>query len=125
MLPQAQAKGLRSVADVREAGRQLAGFSPAMAAQERRLKTFMYERLYYHPEQLETARVAHQVIAQLFAAFDQDPALMNSGWQDTLPDDATGRSRHIADFIAGMTDRYAIDCYARIFGQVPAGLSNV
>jgi dGTPase len=117
--------GIGSQDDLRMAGQAIAAFSAEGAQRERRLKAFLYERLYYHPEQIETARVAHKVIAQLFAAFDQDPALMNSGWHDTLPDDSTGRARHIADFIAGMTDRYAIDCFARIFGHVPAGLSNV
>ncbi len=117
--------GIGSLEELRGAGRAIAAFSPEWAQRERRLKAFLYERLYYHPEQIETARVAHQVIAQLYAAFDQEPALMNSGWCESLPDEPCGRARHIADFIAGMTDRYAIDCYARIFGAVPAGLSNV
>jgi dGTPase len=117
--------GMGSVQDVRQAGRAVAGFSPEWASRERRLKAFLYERLYYHPEQVETARVAHKVIARLYAAFDQEPALMNPGWRETLPADPALRARHIADFIAGMTDRYAIDCHRRIFGDVPEGLSNV
>lgn len=114
-----------SVEEVRAAGRALAGFSEEWAVRERQLKSFMYERLYYHPEQLNTAKVANRVIARLYAAFDQDPRLMTPGWRDRMPDDAALRARHIADFIAGMTDRYAMDCYARIFGEVPEGLSNV
>ncbi len=117
--------GITSLDDVRNAGRALATFSDDWTARERRLKAFMYERLYYHPEQINTAKLANRVIAQLYAAFDQDPSLMTPGWRDRLPDDAAGRARHIADFIAGMTDRYAMDCYARIFGTVPEGLSNV
>ena len=42
-----------------------------------------------------------------------------------MPDAEPGRSRHIADFIAGMTDRYAIDTYRRLFGETPEGLRNV
>ena len=121
----ANLSGISSPEEVRQAGRAMAAFSPEWAARERRLKAFLYERLYYHPDQLQTARVANEVIARLYAAFDQDPALMNAGWHDSLPQDATGRARHIADFIAGMTDRYAMDCHARIFGHVPPGLSNV
>ena len=117
--------GIRDAADVRAAGRALATLSPEWAARERRLKAFLYERLYYHPDQLKTARVANEVVARLYAAFDQDPGLMNEGWRDRLPADPGGRARHIADFIAGMTDRYAIDCHRRIFGHVPEGLSNV
>jgi dGTPase len=122
---QANIAGLGSQAELRASGRAMATFSPEGAQRERRLKAFLYARLYYHPDQLETARVAHKVIAQLFAAFDQDPALMNPGWHETLPAEPSARARHIADFIAGMTDRYAIDCYARIFCAAPAGLSNV
>ncbi len=117
--------GMTSVDEVRQAGSAVATFSPEWAARERRLKAFLYERLYFHPEQVETARVAQGVIARLYAAFEAEPALMNPGWSETLPADPALRARHIADFIAGMTDRYAIDCHARIFGEVPEGLSNV
>ena len=122
---QGNCEAMTSIADVRGAGRALAAFSPEWATRERRLKAFLYERLYYHPEQLSTAKTAHMVIAKLYAAFDQDPSLMNAGWVENLPDYAAGRARHIADFIGGMTDRYAIDCYRKIFGSAPEGLSNV
>jgi dGTPase len=113
------------VDDVRKAGRALAGFSSDFAVEERRLKAFMYERLYYHPVQVATAERAHEVIARLFTAYSQDPSLMSDGWSSAHPNTEPGRSRHIADFIAGMTDRFAIDQYAKIFGKVPEGLSNV
>ena len=121
----ANLQGVGSVDEVRQAGRALVAFSPEWTVRERRLKAFLYERLYYHPEQLRTAKVANQVIARLYSAFDENPALMNPGWHETLPEDAAGRARHIADFLAGMTDRYAMDCHRRIFGEVPEGLSNV
>ena len=117
--------GIETVEDVRAAGRQIAAFSPGFAAEERRLKSFMYERLYLHPEQVATAQKAHEVVASLFAAYSQQPALMADGWIEQADEAEPARSRHIADFIAGMTDRYAIDQYARIFGKVPEGLSNV
>lgn len=121
----AQVQGLGQVIEVREAGKQLAGFSPAMAVEERRLKKFMYHRLYYHPEQIQTAERARDVVARLFVAYQQDPSTMPDGWLDRLPMAEPGKSRHIADFIAGMTDRFAIDQCARIYGRVPQGLSNV
>ena len=117
--------GIETIEDVRAADRPLAAFSPPMAARERRLKAFMYERLYHHAEQLKTANLAKDVIARLYAAFDQDPTLMSAGWADRLPAAQPDRGRHIADYIAGMTDGFAIAQYARIFGQVPEGLSNV
>ena len=117
--------GLDSVGQVREAGKQLAGFSPGMADQERALKKFMYQRLYYHPEQLQTAERARDVIARLFVAYQQDPTTMPDDWLERLPDSEPEKSRHIADFIAGMTDRFAIEQCAKIYGRVPQGLSNV
>ena len=50
---------------------------------------------------------------------------MDAGWQQNLPEHEPQRSRHIADFIAGMTDRYAIAAHARIYGRTPEGLRNV
>ena len=117
--------GLDSVGQVHEAGKQLAGFSPGMADQERALKKFMYQRLYYHPEQLQTAERARDVIARLFVAYQQDPTTMPDDWLERLPDSEPEKSRHIADFIAGMTDRFAIEQCAKIYGRVPQGLSNV
>jgi dGTPase len=121
----AQVQGLGSVAEVRAAGRQLAGFSPAMAAQERRLKAFMYERLYYHPEQVSAAERARDVVARLFAAYAQDSRLMPEDWQAQLPEHEPQRARVIADFIAGMSDRFAIQACAQIYGTRPHGLINV
>ena len=85
----------------------------------------MYDRLYYHPEQLATAARAKSVTADLFAAYMAEPALMGAGWASRLPGEETPRARHIVDFIAGMTDRFAISAWARIHGAVPEGLSNV
>ncbi len=117
--------GITTPEAVRGAGTAIAAFSAEMAQRERQLKSFLYERLYYHPEQLNTAEVAHRVIAQLYAAYDQDPDLLAPSWRAALPDEADARARHISDFLAGMTDRFAMDQYRRIFGHVPDGLSNV
>jgi dGTPase len=116
---------LGSVGEVRAAGRRLAGFTPAMAAQERRLKAFMYEKLYYHPEQVAAADKARDVVARLFAAYVQDTRLMPEDWQARLAAEEPQRSRSIADFIAGMSDRFAIQAVARIYGAAPEGLINV
>ena len=118
-------QGVDSVDAVRAAGRVLASFSPTMASQERRLKRFMYERLYYHPDQLATAGRAREVVARLYEAYAEDSAHLPADWRSRLSEAQPARARHIADFIAGMTDRFAIDQYARIFGVQPEGLSNV
>jgi dGTPase len=111
--------------DIRRASRPSAAFSTGLARSERQLKRFMYDRLYYHPEQVATAARAQQVTAALFAAYVADPALMEASWALAIPAEEPARSRHVADFIAGMTDRYAIACYAKLTGEVPEGLRNV
>lgn len=118
-------RGVSSMAEVRGAGGPIAAFSPEMAARERTLKAFLYQRLYYHEEQKRTAERAQQVIARLCDAYTADPQLMTPGWAERLPEAQPARARHMADYIAGMTDRYAMDQYRRIFGEEPAGLSNV
>jgi dGTPase len=117
--------GMTSPADVRGAGRATAGFSPELAESERTFKRFMYDKLYHHPDQLVTAERARAVTAELFAAYSQEPILLDAEWFAGLPEHEPQRSRHIADFIAGMTDRYAISRHAEIYGRTPEGLRNV
>ncbi len=112
------ASGVTSVEDVRAAGTCLVGFSDAMREQERDLKRFMYANLYHHPRQLAAADAAHGIVAGLFAAYRGDPALIPAEWRERLPAGEPDRSRHIADFIAGMTDRYAVSRYREIVGPI-------
>ncbi len=121
------ASGVASAADVRAAGRMLAGFSPELAAAERGLKRFMYQRLYHHPAQLAAAHAAEAVVSGLFAAYAAAPTLMGPVWHAGCPDDPAARARHIGDYIAGMTDRFAIDRFAEIHGRaaVPDALAHV
>ncbi|OWK32063.1 deoxyguanosinetriphosphate triphosphohydrolase [Sphingomonas mucosissima] len=107
-----------SVADVRSAGRALVAFSDEMRTAERDLKRFMYANLYHHPKQLEAAKAAHRVVAGLFAVFHASPDALPPEWRASLPNEEPGFSRHIADYIAGMTDRYAIREYIRVVGPV-------
>ena len=110
--------GIGDVADVRAAGRCLVAFSAPMREAERTLKRFMYANLYHHPRQVAAAAAAEQVVSGLFAAYRADPALMPGEWAARLPADPPWRSRHIADFIAGMTDRYAVTRYREAVGAI-------
>jgi dGTPase len=112
------ASGVETVEDVRALGRTLVAFSPDLAAQERDLKRFMYATLYHHPEQLAAADRARVIVTDLFRAYRQDPALMPPEWRDDCVEEEPARSRHIADFIAGMTDRYAEKRHAEIYGAM-------
>ncbi|WBY17718.1 deoxyguanosinetriphosphate triphosphohydrolase [Erythrobacteraceae bacterium WH01K] len=121
----ARMAGLTSRGDIATHDGPVAGFSDAMFERERRLKAIMYERFYLHRDQVETAEKARSVILKLYAAYDQDPALMGGRWTATMPSAEPDRSRHIVDYIAGMTDSYAIARHAAIYGTTPEGLSNV
>ena len=110
--------GVQSVEEVRAAGRALVGFSPEMAVEERTLKRFMYATLYHSPSQLEMADAARGLLSRLLAAYAADPALLPEEWREALPEGEPERTRHIADFIAGMTDRYAIARHRELVGPV-------
>lgn len=103
--------------DVRFAGRALAGFSEAMAARERELKTFLYARMYRAPRVKAVADEAQRLLAGLFEAYRADPALLPPEWRGAT-DDSTATLRRIGDFIAGMTDRYAIAQYRQHVGPI-------
>jgi dGTPase len=78
----------------------------------------MYATLYHHPEQLAAADRARVIVTDLFRAYRADPALMPPEWRDDCVLEEPTRSRHVADFIAGMTDRYAEKRHAEIFGAL-------
>lgn len=109
--------GILAADDVRGAGLMIGGFSDEMAAKERTLKKFMYANLYNHAEQMEAAENARVVVADLVTAYRNKPELMPESWAATLPSGEPDRIRHIADFMAGMTDRYASNSHKDIFGQ--------
>ena len=107
-----------SVEDVRAAGRTIVAFSDPMSACEREMKRFLRSRMYQHPVNVEIRRPARDVVAGLFERFHADPAAMPDGWGSDAPTAEPARARHVADFIAGMTDRYAVRIYCREVGPI-------
>ena len=111
--------GVRTADDVRGFGRSLSGFSAALQEEERALKAFLHARMYdAAPVQAVRGR-AQQMLASLFAAYRDDPRRLPELWRPAT-DDPTSTLRAIGDFIAGMTDRYAIRRYEELVG--PADL---
>jgi dGTPase len=105
---------------VRAAGRPLLGFSPAVREQNLELKRFLHQHLYRHYRVHRMTAKARRVVQALFQAFMADPRLLPAKVQQEaarLQAKAgdSGQARAVADYIAGMTDRYAIDEYERIF----------
>ncbi len=109
--------GVESVDEVRNAGRALVGFSPPLAEEERALKRFLTARMYNAPAVLAVREEAQRLLAGLYAAYRDDPRRLPPGW---LADGADERAtlRAIGDFIAGMTDRYAIARHRELVGPV-------
>ena len=110
--------GIKRIDDVRGAGLPVVAFSEKMHADERALKAFMYDALYHHPRQLAVAEQVGRIVSGLFEAYRADPAALPETWRATLPADDPARSRHIGDFVAGMTDRYAASRYREVIGPV-------
>ena len=108
--------GARSLADVRRAGRPLAGFADSLATEERELKLFLYDRLYNLPELVPVHDEAERVVRNLANAYRADPELLPEGWRQG--GDRTQQLRTIGDFIAGMTDRFAIARHEELVGPV-------
>jgi dGTPase len=109
-----------SVADVHNAGRAMVAFSPSMRAQEQELKAFLYGNLYRNPVVLRVREGAERIVRDLFDAYFADPGLMPEGWRELLGKaEERVKARHVADFLAGMTDNYAIKEHRRLFDRTP------
>ena len=108
--------GVTSIADVRAGGCALVGFSPAVEAEERQLKRFLYARLYNSAALTPIRIEAQRIVADLAAAYRAGAAPLPPGWQRGGGE--TARLRGIGDFIAGMTDRFAIARHEELVGPV-------
>ena len=108
--------GVETIEDVRAAGRPLAGFSDALAGEERELKRFLYQRLYGLPELVPVREEAERVVADLAVAYRADRALLPADWNHGGSE--IEQLRTIGDFIAGMTDRFAIARHEELVGPV-------
>jgi dGTPase len=112
----ARSAGVETIHDVREAGRSLAGFSEALGREERELKRFLYDRLYNLPELQPIRKEAERVVVNLAEVYRSKPDLLPDNWRRSSND--TERLRTIGDFIAGMTDRFAIARHEELVGAV-------
>ncbi|MFP5357765.1 MAG: deoxyguanosinetriphosphate triphosphohydrolase [Gammaproteobacteria bacterium] len=105
---------------VRAQSRPLIAYSEALAEENRQLKRFLYDQLYRHPQVYRMVSKAQRVVRELFAAFVEDPRLLPPQLHGLVEAEDNGRAtagcaRVVADYIAGMTDRYALDEHERLF----------
>ena len=115
-----RASGVQSVADVRAQPLALMRYGDDMRQQKNVLKKFLRENLYFHPTVYRMTWRARKVIRALFEAYWQDTRLLTPKYQAfakqyEMQEGDVGRARAIADFIAGMTDRYAMREYGQLF----------
>ncbi|MBI1239433.1 MAG: deoxyguanosinetriphosphate triphosphohydrolase [Alphaproteobacteria bacterium] len=108
--------GVSSIADIRAHGGQLAGFSAEMAAHDAALKAFLFKHMYRNFRVNRTVSKAKRLVRDLFAVFVNEPALLPPEWAAGCgAPDSPDTAHRVGDFIAGMTDRFAIEEHRRLF----------
>ena len=120
----AEAGKLRSATDVRSFGRALVAFSPDMFEDLSRLREFLFERMYRHWRVNRTRSQARRILADMFQLFLGEPDVLPAAWgPKAMAADEEGRARIICDYIAGMTDRFAIEEHRKLFQLDAWGMS--
>jgi dGTPase len=109
-----------SADDVRLSAEPLVAFSPQMREKNRVLQSFLSQHMYRHEKVLVIMLRARRIVRDLFQAYMADAGLMPLGWREEgLLNDESRHARQVCDFIAGMTDRYALEQHHRLFGLDP------
>ena len=112
----ARVSGVASPADVRNFGSALVAFSKPVVEDLAHLRAFLHERMYHHWRVNRSRSQARRILAEMFALFLAEPDVLPAEWFARLKSmDQGGRARVICDYIAGMTDRYAIEEHRRLF----------
>ena len=110
----------QTVDDIHGAGRTIVGFSAPLREQEKMLKAFLYKNLYFHDSVVRVRKSADRIVRDLFDTYLADEQCMPEGWRDgRTKGDLTSRARLVADFLAGMTDTYAVREHRRLFDHTP------
>ncbi|MDE2229714.1 MAG: deoxyguanosinetriphosphate triphosphohydrolase [Alphaproteobacteria bacterium] len=110
--------GVASADAVRKSDAPLVAFSETVREREKGLRAFLFERMYRHYRVNRMSSKARRIVADLFRIFTREPELLPSEWRDeAMKRNARGRARLIADYIAGMTDRFALDEHRRLFDR--------
>jgi dGTPase len=109
-----EASGAASVDEVRRTPGRFVAFSPPIEKQALELEAFLAREFYQHPRVLAASSRAERILGDLFAAYRRDPGLLPAHVRERAAED--GELRALADYIAGMTDRFAIEAQARLGG---------
>ena len=107
--------GVQSADDVRRQTAPLIRYSDELAEANRALRKFLYQNVYYHPRVAEVNQRACEMLRRVFEAYLADPDRLGEGAMRRV--EKEGLHRTVCDYIAGMTDRYVMEEYARIAGR--------
>jgi dGTPase len=109
-----------SADDVRRYDKQLVAFSPDVTEAETAIKAFLKLHMYRHPRVMRVMGEAEDIVANLFARYRDDASALPAEWQDGIAQESeAARARRIGNFIAGMTDRFALTEHQRLFDSTP------
>jgi dGTPase len=110
---------LQSVEDLRGAGRPMVRFSDGLFTDLKEIRAFLFSRMYRAPSVVEMRRQVTKVVEELFPLYMARPDLLPEEWQSDVAQaaDETARARLVADYIAGMTDRFALQQHAALSGN--------
>ena len=112
----AAAGAVATADDVRGLGRPLVAFSDPMVEDIARLRAFLHARMYRHFKVNRSRSAARRILSEMFAVFMQEPDVLPDNWRALVDNrDESGRARVVCDYIAGMTDRFAIEEHRRLF----------
>ena len=108
-------------ADIRAADFTVATFSPEMAETDRQIKKLLFAHIYRHPDIMRIRAGATQIVTDLFHRYMEMPAEMQSHyWVDSISGmSVAAKARHVGDYLAGMTDSYALRAHQRLFDRTP------
>ncbi len=106
----------QSVEEMRHAGHPVVYFSDRMWDDIKVLRAFLFDNMYRAPQVVETRKTSAKVVTDLFAIFMERPDLMPDEWGMITHEDEQAKARFICDYIAGMTDRYALERHANLMG---------
>jgi dGTPase len=112
--------GPESAGAVRHAGRAMVTLSEGMTRELAALRAFLFARVYRHPRVMRIMGAAEDVVVELFHRYATDPGTLPPEWrEEARSQDERAYARHVADFIAGQTDRYALAEHRRLFDATP------
>lgn len=104
---------VKSARELQLLGYNVVGFDDEMKKRNRILKDFLFKNMYHHYRVVRMQKKAERILTELFNAYANEPSMLPLQFQNLIEE--KGKERTICDYLAGMTDRFAVDEYAKLF----------